>query len=145
MIPSDQFKPRCLTGQCLGHSNKGYILPCCYVDSHFDNKGNKDNDKLNALFDPSLKISNNDHIHDITMSDIWIDFYTMLQDESQEKPRLCVMVCDPESRQADISPHNKINQKSKYGAITHTLKFNQTGRKQEAKVIYRESDDQDRA
>ena len=149
MIPSDQFKPRCLTGQCLGHSNKGYILPCCYVDSYFDNKGNKDNDKLNALFDPSIKISNNDHIHDITMSDIWIDFYTMLQDESQEKPRLCVMVCDPKSRQAEMVSHNKINPvhgDRRYASnISHTLKFNQTGRKQEAKVIYRESDDQDKA
>ena len=57
------------------------------VQSNLDIGNNKDNDKLNALFDSSLKISNNDHIHDITMSDIWIEFYTMLQDQSQEKPR----------------------------------------------------------
>ena len=102
MTHSDQFKPRCLTGQCLGHSSKGYLLPCCYVDAFYDNakdgvgiRTHYDNDKLNALFDPSLKISNNDHIHDITMSDKWMDFYTMLQDESQEKPLMCIKVCDP--------------------------------------------------
>ena len=102
MTHSDQFKPRCLTGQCLGHSNKGYLVPCCYVDAFYDNakdgvgiRIHYDNDKLNALFDPSLKISNNDHIHDITMSDKWMDFYTMLQDESQEKPLMCIKVCDP--------------------------------------------------
>jgi len=131
MIPSDQFKPKCLTEACLGHSNKGYILPCCYVDAHFHIEGNRENDKLNALFDSSLKISNNDHIHDITMSDIWIEFYTMLQDESQEKPRLCVRVCDPKfdpkSAQTEMSSHTKTNP---------SLKFNQAGRKQEAKIIY---------
>ncbi|SVC67194.1 uncharacterized protein METZ01_LOCUS320048, partial [marine metagenome] len=29
------------------------------------------------------------------MSDKWMDFYTMLQDESQEKPLMCIKVCDP--------------------------------------------------
>lgn len=134
MIPSDQFKPKCLTGSCLGHSNKGYILPCCYVDVHFDMENNKDNDKLNALFDSSLKISNNDHIHDITMSDIWIEFYTMLQDESQEKPRMCVRVCDPsdpKSKKTEMVSHIENNP---------ALKFNQTGRKQEAKIIYNKNE-----
>jgi len=131
MIPSDQFKPKCLTGSCLGHSNKGYILPCCYVDAHFDIGNNKDNDKLNALFDSSLKISNNDHIHDITMSDIWIEFYTMLQDQSQEKPRLCVRVCDPKYKKTEMVSHIENNP---------ALKFNQTGRKQEAKIIYNKNE-----
>ena len=105
-----QFQPQCLYDpdkgqtagqdcQCLGHSAKGYLMPCCYIDAHYwSMKGLKENEKLNKLWDESLKISNNEHILDITTSDIWIDFYTMLQDDSQEKPKLCLHKCSSNSK-----------------------------------------------
>ena len=105
-----QFQPQCLYDpdkgqtvgqdcQCLGHSAKGYLMPCCFIDAHYWTvnktgfKENQQHEKLNKLWDESLKISNNEHILDITTSDIWIDFYTMLQDDSQEKPKLCLYKC----------------------------------------------------
>jgi len=140
MTHSDQFKPRCISGQCLGHSNKGYLVPCCFVDAFYDNIEKKklihhDNDKLNALWDTSLKISNNNHIHDITMSDIWMDFYTMLQDKDQEKPLMCIKCCDPvytkELKEGEIAP-TRFSQKTnpvhavsrRSTEVTHVIKIN---------------------
>jgi hypothetical protein len=100
-----QFKPQCLYNpdkletvmedcQCLGHSAKGYFMPCCFIDAHYWTVPEyQEHEKLNKLWDESLKLSNNKHVLDITTSDIWIDFYTMLQDDSQEKPKLCLHKC----------------------------------------------------
>ena len=95
MASDPPFRPRCLNGeQSLGHSTKGYIMPCCYVDSWYHNiPEHREQTGLNKLSKESLKISNNKHLVDITTSKEWIEFYTMLQDDSQEKPKLCLKIC----------------------------------------------------
>ena len=61
MTSDPPFRPRCLNGeQSLGHSTKGYIMPCCYVDSWYHNiPEHREHVGLNKLWSKSLKISNN--------------------------------------------------------------------------------------
>ena len=75
---NQQFQPQCLydpnkgetvghDAQCLGHSAKGYFMPCCYIDGYYwsNTRGGlpeyRSHKKLNKLWDESLKISNNEH------------------------------------------------------------------------------------
>ena len=94
------LKPKCIIKDdngciaSLGHSAEGYMTPCCWIDAMFDLRGVSQD----IFYQEKFLISNNESIKDITQSQEWVDFYTMLQDDSQEKPKLCLHKCSSNSK-----------------------------------------------
>lgn len=95
--------PKCTTPdengntQCLGHSAEGYITPCCYIDSYIKERGIPQD----IFYQEKFKISNVEDIKDITQSKEWIDFYTMLQENPADAPRVCYEMCGTGARNRD--------------------------------------------
>ena len=93
------LKPKCIIKNdegniaCLGHSAEGYLTPCCWIDAFPDHRGISQ-----AIFyQEKLLISNNANIKDITQSQEWINFYTMLQKEPEKAPPVCHKMCSDNS------------------------------------------------
>lgn len=96
---SDVLKPKChpywiIEGVrienhpvSMEHSSRGYILPCCWLDSTDDNVTQQL--KNIGMLDECLKLENNRTVKDIMISPQWIKFHkTLLED-----PRSAVSVC----------------------------------------------------
>ena len=106
------LKPKCLipdeggNTQCLGHSAQGYLTPCCWIDANPKTRGIAQD----IFYQEKLKISNNDNIIDIIQSKEWLDFYTLLEEESarasdwhpNKAPRVCYKMCSTDSSKGDI-------------------------------------------
>ena len=93
------LKPKCIIKNdegniaCLGHSAEGYLTPCCWIDAFPDHRGISQ-----AIFyQEKFLISNNESIKDITQSQEWVDFYTMLQKEPDKAPPVCYKMCSDNS------------------------------------------------
>ena len=93
------LKPKCIvpnengTVQCLGHSAEGYMTPCCWIDAMFHLRGVSQD----IFYQEKFLISNNESIKDITQSQEWVDFYTMLQKEPDKAPPVCYEMCSENS------------------------------------------------
>ena len=93
------LKPKCIIKNdegniaCLGHSAEGYLTPCCWIDAFPWHRGISQ-----AIFyQEKFLISNNESIKDITQSQEWVDFYTMLQKEPDKAPPVCYEMCSENS------------------------------------------------
>jgi len=98
--PNNTLKPKCLlTDRDLSYSVTGHILPCCWVNSSFEDK------HLKKLFKDNLHIDNNDSIEDILNSNEWKEFMDLLQNGSDnELPKVCKFFC---SKGLDINVENE--------------------------------------
>ena len=74
----------------LGHSAEGYLTPCCWIDAFVQYRGIAQD----IFYQKKFLISNNDNIKDITQSQEWIDFYTLLWNEPDKAPPVCYKMCD---------------------------------------------------
>ena len=89
------LKPKCIIKDdngciaSLGHSAEGYMTPCCWIDAMFDLRGVSQD----IFYQEKFLISNNESIKDITQSQEWVDFYTMLQKEPDKAPPVCYKMC----------------------------------------------------
>ena len=80
--------------QYLGHSAKGFILPCCWCDIP-----NPENDiEIYKLFKEKLHIDNNDTIEEIVLSDEWISFFSTLVDNPSKASKVCKLYCSVENK-----------------------------------------------
>ena len=90
------MKPQCNSGTAsdlhLMYSATGFLLPCCLCDS---TKENHDEFAALGFFDEELKVENVDNFNDIVTSEVWNDFYQMLEDTPQGLglPHECVKFC----------------------------------------------------
>jgi len=93
------LKPKCVNpdiqgkAQCLGHSARGYLTPCCWIDGDPNSKG----PAHDIFFQEKLKIINNNNIIDIIQSKEWLDFYKLLQEEPDKAPGVCHKHCSHDS------------------------------------------------
>ena len=93
------LKPKCIIKNddgrtaSLGHSAEGYLTPCCWIDAMFDLRGVSQD----IFYQEICLISNNANIKDITQSQEWINFYTMLQKEPEKAPPVCHKMCSDNS------------------------------------------------
>jgi hypothetical protein len=105
------LKPKCLNpdiqgkAQCLGHSARGYLTPCCmvavtvskYTVEWIDGDPNTKDAAHDIFFQEKLKIINNNNIIDIIQSKEWLDFYKLLQEEPDKAPLVCHKHCSHDS------------------------------------------------
>lgn len=90
------MRPQCNRGTSsdmhLMYSATGFLLPCCLCDS---TKENHDEFAALGFFDENLKVENVDNFNDIVTSEVWNDFYKMLEDNPHGLglPHECVKFC----------------------------------------------------
>ena len=96
------LKPKCINdenpdeAQCLGHSARGFILPCCFMEQH--RKNSKEREPLQEVFyQEKFNISNVKNIKEITQSKEWVEFYTILQKHPEQAPKVCWKTCSEDS------------------------------------------------
>ena len=64
----------------MEHSSRGYILPCCWLDSVQENVNQEL--KQFGMLDECLKLENNSSIKTIMISPQWIKFHKTLLEET---------------------------------------------------------------
>ena len=83
------FKPRCKDGKEYGHSARGFLLPCCWMEWY-------ETDKLDAihqsLFNPELNLSNIEHLDEVLLSDEWLSFENSIR-SYETAPDRCKLQC----------------------------------------------------
>jgi hypothetical protein len=100
---SKVWNPQCITrkDKGFGTSAKGFLTPCCWVDFSFykDLEDIEAKDpKLSILFKDSLKVSNNESIEDILLSNEWLEFHDNLILGVEYAPRVCKKNCYTSSK-----------------------------------------------
>ena len=90
MKKNDVWNPICVTeNREFGHSTLGYIIPCCWYDPVSPGKW------LDfSIFTEDLKISNNDSIEDILLSEAWQTFYENLASGPEGASEICLSYCN---------------------------------------------------
>ncbi len=89
-----KLKPMCLnkTSEGFAHTATGYIVPCCHVDYIYN-----DDPLYLDLLKPELKVSNNESIEEILLSDEWAAFGNAVvkgcNEHEKYAPKCCVPVC----------------------------------------------------
>lgn len=79
--------PKCLSGeQQVGHTARGYILPCCWWDRH-----DLFNSEIKDLVKEKFKLTNVDTVAEIFESEEWKTFYKNLANGIA--PSLCHTFC----------------------------------------------------
>lgn len=79
--------PKCLSGeQQVGHTARGYILPCCWWD-----RPNLFNSEIKDLVKEKFKLTNVDSVAEIFESEEWKTFYENLANGIA--PSLCHTFC----------------------------------------------------
>ena len=83
------LKPKCLlTNRDLSYSVTGHILPCCWVNTAWEDK------QLKNLFKDKLHIDNNKSIEEILNKDEWKDFMKLLENSpDKDIPPVCKRYC----------------------------------------------------
>jgi len=83
------LKPKCLlTNRDLSYSVTGHILPCCWVNTSFNDK------HIKSLLTDKLKIENNNSIEEILDKKEWKEFINVLENNSDENlPPVCKRYC----------------------------------------------------
>ena len=92
---SRKWNPKCLdpmANEPFGSTSTGYIIPCCYCDIN-SNRNDPNDFLLQNLYDPSLKVENNDSIDDIILSDHWQSFYDAIDAGPTNAPLICKRIC----------------------------------------------------
>lgn len=82
------FKPMCMDKNKgnFGHSSRGYLLPCCWLDF------NSDEDLIKDLYSEHLHLDNVDDIEEILLSPEWIKFTKSIQSADTASKR-CLEYC----------------------------------------------------
>jgi hypothetical protein len=86
---ANTLKPKCLlTDRDLSYSVTGHILPCCWVNTSFDDT------HIKSLLKDKLKIENNNSIEEILDKNEWKEFMGVLENNSDENlPPVCKRYC----------------------------------------------------
>ena len=71
----------------MAWSNKGRVLPCCWLNTGYNKPIIKD------LFNDSLHMDNNDTVEDIINSKEWIEFFNIIKRPTTDKPKQCLAMC----------------------------------------------------
>jgi|TARA_B110000908_G_C10264027_1_gene461893 hypothetical protein len=99
----NEFEPMCLVKKSLlmkkegfAHTATGYLIPCCHIDYE-----HKPPDPLySALLNEELKLSNNESIEDILLTDEWLAFSDAVVKGANEgleyAPLACRKICGPD-------------------------------------------------
>jgi len=80
--------PSCLKeGHRYGHTNEGFILPCCWIwSARFD--------LVPELMQDKFNLSNVNSIEEIVTSEEWQNFFKNIKDNYQHSPwELCKRYC----------------------------------------------------
>ena len=88
-IKANTLKPKCLlTNRDLSYSGTGHILPCCWVNTQFNDK------YVKPLFKDTLKIENNNSVEEILDKNEWKEFMNVLENNPDDKlPYACKKYC----------------------------------------------------
>ncbi len=108
------FDPKCFKDQKLAITNRGELIPCCYLDSKC---GMSDSEILKLL--KVSKISDYEKIEDILNTPEWINFEKKLLRKNGPWPMACTYFCqvrpndDFIKREEFFNPENskKINER----------------------------------
>jgi hypothetical protein len=86
---TNTLKPKCLlTNRDLSYSVTGHILPCCWVNTSFNDT------HIKPLFKDNLHIENNNSVEEILDKDEWKKFIDVLENNSDENlPKVCKKYC----------------------------------------------------
>ena len=86
---ANTLKPKCLlTNRDLSYSVTGHILPCCWVNTSFNDT------HIKPLFKDNLHIENNNSVEEILDKDEWKKFINVLENSSDENlPTVCKKYC----------------------------------------------------
>ena len=86
---TNTLKPKCLlTNRDLSYSVTGHILPCCWVNTSFNDT------HIKHLFKDNLHIENNNSVEEILDKDEWKKFIDVLENNSDENlPHVCKRYC----------------------------------------------------
>ena len=85
MYKKETINPKCLhTDRDLSFANTGHILPCCWLNTSYNQPGIKE------LFSEKLHIDNNT-VEDIINSEEWINFFNNLK--TGKAPKNCRIFC----------------------------------------------------
>ena len=87
-----------------GHSTLGFITPCCWADPVF--RSNEKEKLFDDLYTEDLKISNNDSIVDILLSDPWLRWFESIENGPETAPSTCKKYC---YRSHETQKKTKIN------------------------------------
>ena len=80
--------PKCLNADHqLGHTARGYILPCCWADRPELFEGD-----MKDLVKEKFKLTNIEKIEDVIESKEWINFYNKLK--HGEGAKICSIYCN---------------------------------------------------
>lgn len=83
----NNFNPKCLhTTRALSFSNTGHVMPCCWLNTCYNEKGIKN------LFDNKNHIDNNTVI-DIMNNEDWNSFFDTLKNNPSNAPSTCKRYC----------------------------------------------------
>lgn len=104
----DYIKPKCMpfyyneqgqkinkdtVDQYTAYTTDGYLLPCCWCDAP---STRKDFENL-GLYKTRLKLSNNDLVEDIMLSQEWEDFVNTVLHSPEKAPTCCREKCGEKS------------------------------------------------
>ena len=95
MVNNKIWNPLCISNKEtpweFGHSTLGFITPCCWADPVLRSKYKE---KLfDDLYTEDLKISNNDSIIDILLSDPWIRWFEAIENGPDTASSTCKRYC----------------------------------------------------
>ena len=105
--------PKCRIGKstkAYGHCSTGYLLPCCWTD-----KRNKNQEKMEGwdkFKQPHLHFDNVESIEEILDSEVWQDFFDMLDNHPEDAPWTCKKYCSFEHNIANEVNYEKNNLQS---------------------------------
>ena len=92
-----KINPKCLHGRDLGYAITGHMTPCCWTNISWNDTW------LSKFFTPEMHIDNFDTIEDILNSEVWVNFFEMLENDNTKAPLICKQMCsgavedDPEA------------------------------------------------
>jgi len=84
----DTINPKCLQDRAISYSVTGHILPCCWVNTSWDQPYLKD------LFLDKNHIDNFETLDEIFETSAWINFFDMLKNNPQDAPKKCKQMCN---------------------------------------------------
>ena len=77
-----------MTDRDLSYSVTGHILPCCWVNTSFNDR------HIKSLLKDKLKIENNNSIEEILDKKEWKEFINVLENNSDKNlPSICKKYC----------------------------------------------------
>ena len=90
-INNFMLNPKCHKWRGAAYISTGHLLPCCWCDTIHPKAKQQFVDL--GFFYEDLKLENNDTIEDILMSDVWINFHSMLYERPEDAPYVCKKNC----------------------------------------------------